>query len=507
MLCEILIIFSVLWLAVHRWHRRRMFALWKQLKNQYTMLPFIGHAYMFFGSDEHRMKMFQRLGLESIEKGGIMGLWQGSRFYIMIADPVNAEFVLKTCLEKDDVMKCSRLLTGNGSVFAPVHIWRPRRKFLAPTFSPKNLMNFVKIFSKQSTVMVDNLKKAAGTGTFPIWKYITSYSMDSVCETTLGVQVNAQKQSALPFLKAFEEICKMDSARICKPWLQNESMYRLMPAYTQYMNYKAMLCNFIDQVIKSKRKSLEEEKQKAEPDQKVDAVKTFLELLIDSSGGEKGFNDVELQEETLVMVLAGTDTSAAGAAFATVMLSKHPDVQDKVYKELQEVFGDSDRPIVAEDLPRLKYLDAVVKETLRLYPSVPVIVRRVDHDVTLPSGLTLVKDCGIVINIWAVHRNPNFWGDDAQVFRPDRFIDTRQKHPAAYMAFSHGPRACLGYQYAMMSIKTALAALLRKYRILPASTGDRMAHGDKNKPIRVRFDIMMKAMDNFAIQLQPRFKI
>lgn len=64
-----------------------------------------------------------------------------------------------------------------------------------------------------------------------------------------------------------------------------------------------------------------------------DGLKTFLELLIDSSGGEKAYTDVELLEETLVLVLAGTDTSAVGTAFTTVMLSKHPEVQEKVYQE------------------------------------------------------------------------------------------------------------------------------------------------------------------------------
>lgn len=62
-------------------------------------------------------------------------------------------------------------------------------------------------------------------------------------------------------------------------------------------------------------------------------MKTFLELLIESTGGEEGFTDLELQEETLVLVLAGTDTSAVGTAFTSLMLSRHKDVQEKVYKE------------------------------------------------------------------------------------------------------------------------------------------------------------------------------
>lgn len=66
---------------------------------------------------------------------------------------------------------------------------------------------------------------------------------------------------------------------------------------------------------------------------KEDGIRSFLELLIESSGGEKGYTDLELQEETLVLVIAGTDTSAVGTAFTILLLSKHLDVQEKIYQE------------------------------------------------------------------------------------------------------------------------------------------------------------------------------
>ena len=62
----------------------------------------------------------------------------------------------------------------------------------------------------------------------------------------------------------------------------------------------------------------------------------------------------------------------------------------------------------------------------------------------IASGITMVEGCGLFISIWSIHRNPKYWGDDAEQFRPERFIDTPLKHPAAFMPFSHGPRSCLG---------------------------------------------------------------
>ncbi|KAJ8732336.1 hypothetical protein PYW08_015066 [Mythimna loreyi] len=503
MLGQIILVFVLVWILVLRWQRRHMISLSHKLSaTKHRPLPLVGHAYLFLGSDEDRMTQFQKLGREAFSNDdGVITLWQGHRLYLVISDAKLAEFLLKTCLEKDDALKCLQLMTGNGSIFAAVNIWRPRRKNLAPTFSPKNLAHFVDIFSRQSVTMVEQLQAAVGREAFSIWQYITTYTMDSVCESTLGVSVNSQKQSEQPFLKAFDRCTQLDSARLCKPWLQNMSVYKMTPSYKEHAQCRDYIWNFVDEIIQSKKQSLKDEKvsmAESHQNMKYDGLKSFLELLMDNSGGCRSYTDVELREETLVLVLAGTDTSAVGTAFTTMLLARYPDVQEKVYQELQEVFGDSTRPIAAEDLPRLKYMDAVIRETLRLYPPVPIIARKVDKDVTLPSGITLVEDCGLVINIWALHRNPRYWGDDAEQFRPERFLEAPLSHPAAFMPFSYGPRACLGYQYAMMSMKTALSALLRQYRILPATTTEDM------KPLRVKFDIMMRDVDNFTIKLVKR---
>ncbi|PZC83860.1 hypothetical protein B5X24_HaOG200060 [Helicoverpa armigera] len=492
MLGQILVLVLIIWVLVLRWQRRKMIDLSHKLgSTKHRTLPFVGHAYMFLGSDEHRMSQFQKLGREAYDKeDGVVTIWQGHRLYLVISDAVVAEFILKTCLEKDDALKCLHLMTGNGSIFAPVNIWRPRRKILAPTFSPKNLAQFAQIFSRQSSIMVEQLQAAAGKGAFSIWQYLTTYTMDSVCESTLGVLVNSQKQTEQPFLKAFDECTQLDSSRLVQPWLHNEAVYKLTPAYKRHVRCRNYVVKFVEEVI--------QKHHLFKIDLKQDGLKTFLELLIDMSGGDRGYTDLELREETVVLVLAGTDTSAVGTAFTSMMLSKYPDVQDKVYEEIQEVFGDSKRPVVAEDLPCLKYLDAVIRETLRLYPPVPIIARKVDKEVTLPSGVTLVKECGLVVNIWSIHRNPRYWGSDAEQFRPERFLDAPPTHPAAFMPFSHGPRACIGYQYAMMSMKTAMAALLRQYKIMPASDDVDL------KPLRVKFDVMMRDVDNFTLQLQER---
>ncbi|PZC83858.1 hypothetical protein B5X24_HaOG200058 [Helicoverpa armigera] len=504
MLVEILVCFSIVLLLYQRWVKRDIYKLGAQLNSGVRTFPFIGHSYLFFGDNHARMNGFQTLGRDAISKeNGLTSMWHGNHLFTMIADAEAAEFVLKTCLEKDDIMKLSTLFVGNGSIFAPVSIWRPRRKILVPCFGTRNLKTFMSIFVKQSAILVNRIGKMAGTGPLSAWKYYTAYTMDAIAESTLGYQMGAQNDTRHPFLKAVEDGLARNAERVCQPWLHSDLVYTNLPIYPKLVAYKDFMWDFVLKLIKAKREEIKEndEIQKANEGSSERTSSTFMESLITISGGDGGYTDVEIIEELMVIMVAGNDTSAVGSSFVSLMLSRYPDVQEKVYEELQEVFGDSDRAATFEDLPRLKYLDAVIRETLRLYPPVPVITRKIVEEVTLPSGIKIVPGSGIIVNIWALHRNPRYWGCDAEQFRPERFLDAPPTHPAAFMPFSHGPRNCVGYQYAMTSMKTVVSSLLRRYKLLPATAPNEKG---THRPIRLKFDLMMKDDDDFQIQIEAR---
>ncbi|KAL4704983.1 hypothetical protein ACJJTC_005469, partial [Scirpophaga incertulas] len=338
MLWQIFLTFAVIWLLIIRWRNRGKRQLTKILQNDMSTLPILGLSHQFIGSDEDRMTAISKVADEANKREGLTYIWLAHRFFCVITDAVQAEYVLKTVMEKDDILKFVRVLTGNGSIFAPVQIWRPRRKVLAPTFAMRNLNQFVSIFSKQSDILVEKLAAAANKGSFSIWKYITSYTMDSICQTTLGTNLGIQKQPNHPFLKSFECFLELCAARILQPWLHSDFVYMFTPYYNRFIGARNFMIDFVSQIIKEKKQGLKEKKEmdKTEQGNDVDdkvSAKTFLELLIESSGGDSGYTDKELQEETMVMLLAGTDTSAVGASFALVMLSKYPEIQEKLYQE------------------------------------------------------------------------------------------------------------------------------------------------------------------------------
>nr|BAQ56325.1 cytochrome P450 341B14 [Hyphantria cunea] len=501
MLLLVLLVILVI-LIVRRRKIQKFISLSKQIKCEIRSYPLIGHAYLLTGGSINFMNTFQKFAREAIKNGGMTNLWIGSKYYMVAVDAVDIEVVLRSSLEKDNVVRFARNFIGNGLIFAPVSIWRPRRKVTAPTFSLKNLNRFVKIFARQSANLVQALKAVEGNGAQPVWNYMTTYTLDTVCETVLGVKMNSHENQEEPLLKAFEIVSSLIAERMLQPWLQPDSVYKLLSCHFRFEKNKKVLHDFVNKVITSTRQKLKENCKTDESG--TNRVKCFLELLMEASGGDHGYSDVELLEEVLVMLIAGTDTSASGMSFTVSMMAHNPDVQDKVFQELQEVFGDSDRPVIAEDLPHLKYLDAVIRESMRLYPPVPIIVREIHADTKLPSGITVSKECAVIIHIWGVHRNPVYWGDEAEQFRPERFLEETGRHPVAFLAFSHGPRNCLGTQYSMMSMKTALATLFRNYRVLSPEDNMKKCSGVNYEPLKVKFDVMMKDVDGFRVKLVKR---
>ncbi|XP_033222460.1 cytochrome P450 4C1-like [Belonocnema kinseyi] len=127
-----------------------------------------------------------------------------------------------------------------------------------------------------------------------------------------------------------------------------------------------------------------------------------------------------------------------------------------------------------KEITELKYLDRVIKENLRLNPSVPGIGRRLTEDIIL-DGYFIPKGCNINLSIMSLHRDPEVWNDPLK-FDPDRFLPENciGRHPYAYVPFSAGPRNCIGQKFAMAEQKIVLTSILRKWRVKSAKSQEEM---------------------------------
>ncbi|XP_061720043.1 cytochrome P450 4C1-like [Cydia pomonella] len=126
---------------------------------------------------------------------------------------------------------------------------------MAPFFNLKNLHHIVPLFNEKSSIMVDLMRAEVGAGDFPIWKYMTTYSFDTVCETAGGHKMNSQENPAdRIFLESINEVAEMVTKRVLLPWLHPDIIYKKLPEYKKFLFHKRRAYDYIDEVIQEKRK-------------------------------------------------------------------------------------------------------------------------------------------------------------------------------------------------------------------------------------------------------------
>lgn len=145
----------------------------------------------------------------------------------------------------------------------------------------------------------------------------------------------------------------------------------------------------------------------------------------------------------------------------------------------------------------MKYLERIIKEVERLYPSVPLIARELHEDLKLPEDYIVPKGTQIVINMYSLHRDPTIW-KNPETFNPDNFLPeaTQSRNPYAFVPFSAGARNCIGQKYAMLAMKITLSAILRQYQILPSPF-------PKDKPI-LATELVLISKNGINIRVKAR---
>jgi cytochrome P450 len=187
---------------------------------------------------------------------------------------------------------------------------------------------------------------------------------------------------------------------------------------------------------------------------------------------ELGLDVEALRNEAATIFMAGHETTAATLTWALYLLAKAPWADAALQAEVRQVLGDRDP--VAEDVPRLPYARAVIEETLRLYPPVPILPRQAREE-TRVGAITVGKDALVLVVPWILHRSPDLW-DQPTRFRPDRFLEGPAPAPFSYIPFSAGPRICAGLNFGLTEAILCLAMIARAFRL-------RLSPGFRAEPV------------------------
>uniref|UniRef100_A0A7S4DFN2 Cytochrome P450 n=4 Tax=Lotharella globosa TaxID=91324 RepID=A0A7S4DFN2_9EUKA len=207
-----------------------------------------------------------------------------------------------------------------------------------------------------------------------------------------------------------------------------------------------------------------------DPDVPEDLMTSLIR--IQAEEGLDSFSDVELWEDIHDVMGAGHETTANTLATALWEVSMHPEVGAKVREELETVLGkgpNSRLPSYEDwEAGSLKYTTQVVKETLRMYPSIPLFVREVGEDDVLPGGYQMQGGDVVFMSAYALGRTERFWPEPFK-FDPERFANDEDVAPYTWLPFGAGPRMCLGSNFAMMSTVLQLATILHDYSFEPVT--------------------------------------
>nr|XP_037280429.1 thromboxane-A synthase-like [Rhipicephalus microplus] len=175
---------------------------------------------------------------------------------------------------------------------------------------------------------------------------------------------------------------------------------------------------------------------------------------------------LEVSNCATTIFVAGNETIASALSYLTFVLTKYPDLEDKVRQEVVDTFSDQDKLEFETLMKRLNYLEQVISETLRLYPpGLTFVTRQANEDFAHKGTLFKAGTC-FMVPLYQIQRDPRFWPDPLQ-FNPDRFAPENEAQlvKAAYMPFGVGQRNCVGKSMAMLTLKLAMAKLLLKYHL------------------------------------------
>ena len=236
-----------------------------------------------------------------------------------------------------------------------------------------------------------------------------------------------------------------------------------------------------------------------------------------SSSSRNTISNDNLLNEAITILFAGQDTSAATLSWTLHLLSLYPNAQERLAKEVREVLNtddncsrtDEEHPttITRKDISKLPYLDAIIKESMRLYPVAPFVVRRLTEEICIPSENSddiMSLPAGSVACLWiySLHRNPKLWNRPND-FIPERWLDITLKDPGqtngGYMPYAMGPRNCLGQPLARIILRTILAKLVYQYKFTDVRLRTENDAIDLRKEMQAGFTVLPTGGVNLEI--------
>ncbi|KAI1307665.1 Cytochrome P450 4c3 [Halotydeus destructor] len=462
-------------------------------------LPLIGNVHLMFGNgltpQENLLAVQQQLNKEHGQDGVYL-------FYVMSTPRViltKAETIAKvlscrTNLDKPFEYHLMDRWIGDGLLVSDGAKWKPNRKLLTPAFHSKVVEEFVPIINNHSRVLCDLLAKQISCDDF--LKLTFNCAFDVILETSMGYRIFSQgKDEASEYQKAMSEYCQLFILRTLNPLVHNDFVYYYLTSRGRRAKKLIdKMHSITDQVIADRKKALVSELKSDHYEPK--RGQPLIDILLRENIVNKTLTDEQVRLQVETFTFAGFDTTALAIGYCVFHLGHAPHAQAKLFNEMLEVVGDDpDKEITLDHLSRLTYLEMTIKESMRLSPSVPKMLRKLVEPIEI-NGHVIPKNVSVYMLIHLLHRDAQYFPEPDK-FDPERFSPDRAHKipPFAYIPFSSGARNCIGQKFAMNEMKIIVAHIVRRFKLKSLQTLDEL---------RLANEIVMKPMRPMAMEFMPR---
>jgi cytochrome P450 len=334
---------------------------------------------------------------------------------------------------------------GKGLLTVDGDFWLKQRRLIQPAFHKQKMNQLVENMKEIIIYELEDLAKDKQVDLFPI---MSELAFNVVAKSLFQFSISDKKLNRIKFI--IEEVQNFLIKEIRLPhkawWFSISGQVKKHLALAEENN------KIIRQIIEE-RSSSEKEVN--------DLLNMLLETRYEDSG--EGMTITQLIDEIKILFIAGHETTANALTFTLFLLGNNPAVQQRVFDEVTKIQSETED--VVEQLQKMVYTNAVLNESMRLYPPAWITDRQNVEDDTL-GQFNIKKATLIGVSFYELHRNPKYW-DNPDEFNPERFLGDQKKHSMQYFyPFGAGPRMCIGAGFAIYEMCLAISHIVKNYNII-----------------------------------------
>ncbi|XP_044007069.1 probable cytochrome P450 6a14 [Aphidius gifuensis] len=338
--------------------------------------------------------------------------------------------------------------------------WRPLRTKLTPVFTSGKLREMFYLLNECADQLNDYLNKF-NDKIVDMREISARFTTDVIGVCAFGLQANSLADDDSIFRKMGKRIFSFDFKATIKNRLRSFAPF-LFRYFGKYVADNVLNNFFVNLTVDTMNYRKDNDIIRHDF---IDLLKTLRDEPIKI--GDIELTDTLLAAQLFVFFIAGFETSSSTMSNCLLELGMNHQLRDKLRREIKNELDNADGKITYEGIKNMKYLDKIIKETLRKYPPVTTLMRKSTATYTLAgTNVTIPTGTKVWIPIYAIQRDPTYFPNPNE-FDPERFNDAavKNRHPMSFLSFGDGPRNCIGARFGSMQTKVGIVKILEKYTI------------------------------------------